>query len=149
MRYSFFGITFIFTLLITLASVGCDPSGRESGKRAAIEVVQMDGIKRETLEQGKDTGAIAETGKRVSVHYVGTFESGEQFDSSRDRNQPFTFTLGAGQVISGWDQGVNGMKEGQRVRLTVPPEHGYGARQVGPIPPNTTLYFDIELLEVL
>lgn len=95
------------------------------------------------------TGAEAKAGKSVSVHYTGTLTNGKKFDSSRDRNRPFDFQLGAGMVIQGWDQGVAGMKVGGRRKLTIPPELGYGAGGYPPvIPPNSTLIFDIELIEV-
>jgi len=95
------------------------------------------------------TGAEARAGKTVTVHYVGTLTNGSKFDSSRDRNQGFTFKLGAGQVIKGWDQGVAGMKVGQLRKLTIPPELAYGARGFPPvIPPNATLVFEVELLAV-
>ena len=95
------------------------------------------------------TGAEATAGKSVTVHYVGTLTDGSKFDSSRDRNQGFTFRLGAGQVIQGWDRGVAGMKVGGVRKLTIPPEMGYGARGFGSvIPPNSTLIFEVELLDV-
>lgn len=95
------------------------------------------------------TGTEATAGKQVSVHYTGTLTNGQKFDSSRDRNSPFNFQLGAGMVIKGWDQGVAGMKIGGRRKLTIPPELGYGAGGFPPvIPPNSTLVFDIELLGV-
>jgi len=95
------------------------------------------------------TGAEAIAGKRVTVHYVGTLTNGSKFDSSRDRGQGFTFQLGAGQVIKGWDQGVAGMKIGGIRNLTIPPELGYGARGFPPvIPANSTLIFEVELLAV-
>jgi len=94
-------------------------------------------------------GKEATVGKRVTVHYRGTLTNGTKFDASYDRNQPFTFVLGAGQVIKGWDQGVAGMKIGGKRKLTIPPELGYGARGAGNvIPPNATLVFEIELLQV-
>ncbi len=93
-------------------------------------------------------GAEAVTGHDVTVHYVGTFTSGKKFDSSRDRGTPFTFRLGAGQVIKGWDLGVAGMKVGGKRKLTVPPELGYGAADYGPIPGGSTLVFEVELLGV-
>ena len=95
-------------------------------------------------------GPEAVAGKQVSVHYVGTLTDGTQFDSSRDRGQPFRFPLGAGRVIRGWDTGVEGMRVGGLRKLTIPPEEGYGARGTpgGPIPPNATLLFEVELLEV-
>ena len=92
-------------------------------------------------------GAEAIAGKRVTVHYRGTLTNGTKFDASYDRNKPFEFNLGAGEVIKGWDQGVAGMKVGGKRKLTVPPELGYGARGAGGvIPPNATLVFEVELL---
>jgi FKBP-type peptidyl-prolyl cis-trans isomerase len=94
-------------------------------------------------------GAEAKPGKTVFVHYTGTLTDGSKFDSSRDRNQPFSFPLGGGRVIQGWDQGIAGMKVGGRRKLTIPPELGYGARGFPPvIPANATLVFDVELLDV-
>jgi FKBP-type peptidyl-prolyl cis-trans isomerase len=92
-------------------------------------------------------GAEAKAGTTVTVHYVGTLTDGRKFDSSRDRGQGFTFRLGAGQVIKGWDQGVAGMRIGGVRKLTIPPDLGYGARGYPPvIPPNATLLFEVELL---
>lgn len=93
-------------------------------------------------------GREAKNGDKLAVHYEGTFLDGKVFDSSYQRGQPFEFTLGAGEVIRGWDLGVLGMRVGEKRTLVIPPELGYGARQVGPIPPNSTLKFTIELLEV-
>ncbi len=95
------------------------------------------------------TGPEATAGKRVSVHYVGTLTDGKKFDSSRDRAEPFEFALGRGQVIKGWDQGVQGMKVGGKRKLVIPPDLGYGARGFPPvIPPDSTLVFEVELLGV-
>lgn len=97
------------------------------------------------------TGAEAAPGKTVSVHYVGTLQAnGKKFDASRDRGRPFSFPLGAGKVIKGWDQGVAGMKVGGLRKLTIPPHLGYGASGVGNglIPPHATLVFEVELLGV-
>ncbi len=95
------------------------------------------------------TGAAATAGHKVEVHYTGWLTDGSKFDSSLDRGEPFTFTLGAGMVIQGWDQGVAGMKVGGKRKLVIPPELGYGARGAGRvIPPNATLVFEVELLGV-
>jgi peptidylprolyl isomerase/FKBP-type peptidyl-prolyl cis-trans isomerase FkpA len=101
----------------------------------------------EELQVGEGTEAKA--GAKVHVHYTGWLTNGTKFDSSKDRGRPFSFTLGAQQVIAGWDQGVAGMKIGGKRKLTIPPELGYGARGAGGvIPANATLVFEVELLEV-
>jgi FKBP-type peptidyl-prolyl cis-trans isomerase len=107
----------------------------------------MSELKIEQLRAGD--GAEATQGQTVTVHYVGTLTDGKKFDSSRDRGKGFSFKLGAGQVIKGWDQGVLGMKIGEQRRLTIPPHLGYGDRGFpGAIPPAATLVFEVELLAV-
>ncbi len=116
--------------------------------QAMQDVIQRDprlGVEDVTV----GTGEQAMPGQTVAVHYVGTLEDGTKFDSSRDRGEPFTFTLGAGQVIQGWDQGVAGMRVGGVRTLTIPAELGYGDRAVGPIPANSTLFFEVELLAIV
>jgi len=100
------------------------------------------------LDIVEGTGAVPKTGQKVSVHYVGTLLNGNKFDSSRDRNQPFEFVLG-GNVIKGWNEGIATMKVGGKRKLIVPPELAYGSRAVGDkIPANSTLIFEVELLEI-
>jgi FKBP-type peptidyl-prolyl cis-trans isomerase FkpA len=113
------------------------------------------GMELQKIDVKEGSGAEAVRGKNVVVHYTGwlydpaTSQKGAKFDSSRDRNEPFTFPLGAGRVISGWDQGVQGMKVGGQRTLIIPPDMGYGARGAGGvIPPNATLIFDVELIQV-
>ena len=105
------------------------------------------GLAYEDIEIG--TGEVAKTGDTVSVHYTGWLENGIKFDSSKDRNQHFSFHLGAGMVIKGWDEGVAGMQIGGKRKLTIPPDLGYGARGAGGIiPPNATLIFEVELYDI-
>lgn len=127
-----------------------NPSSADSGNEAAasgkVETTSS-GLKYVELVEG--TGATPKTGQTVIVHYTGTLENGKKFDSSRDRNQPFSFKLGVGQVIKGWDEGLSTMRVGGRRQLIIPPDLGYGPRGAGGvIPPNATLVFDVELLEL-
>jgi FKBP-type peptidyl-prolyl cis-trans isomerase len=111
------------------------------------ENVTASGLKYTDLQVGE--GEEAKSGHTVNVHYTGWLTDGKKFDSSHDRRQPFSFKLGAGQVIRGWDEGVAGMKVGGKRKLTIPADLGYGARGAGgAIPPNATLVFEVELLGV-
>ncbi len=113
----------------------------------AKEKKMKDGLVMDDVKVG--TGAEAKAGQTVTVHYTGWLTNGKKFDSSKDRNEPFTFHLGAGEVIKGWDEGVQGMKVGGVRNLTIPPSLGYGAQGAGGvIPPNATLKFEVELLGV-
>ncbi len=128
-----------FVMLI-LAS--CSDSGN-----AVEEITVSPGFEMTTVKQG--SGVDAKPGNIVSVHYTGTLTDGTKFDSSRDRGEPFSFTLGGGEVIKGWDHGVKGMKRGEQRKLVIPPEMGYGDRKVSVIPANSTLLFDVELIDIL
>ena len=113
----------------------------------ADQTTTPSGLKYEDIEAG--TGAQAQSGQKAKVHYTGWLTNGQKFDSSVDRHEPFEFTLGAGQVIRGWDEGVAGMKVGGKRRLTIPPALAYGTRGAGGvIPPNAELIFEVELLGV-
>jgi FKBP-type peptidyl-prolyl cis-trans isomerase len=148
--------------LITLALIGLVACSGKSDRTSAaqgggfsaalgVDTAAMirtpSGLRYQDIASGE--GPQATAGKSVSVHYTGWLPNGEKFDSSRDRNQPFGFTLGAGQVIAGWDEGVAGMKVGGRRKLVIPPDLGYGTAGAPPdIPPGATLVFDVELLGV-
>ena len=137
-----------FAALIAAAGVLlADDKAKDEKKTESKTVTTNSGLKYIDLKEG--TGERAREGDTVSVHYTGWLKDGKKFDSSRDRNRPFSFELGAGKVIKGWDEGVAGMKEGGKRKLIIPPELGYGERGApGAIPPNAELTFEVELLKV-
>lgn len=123
--------------------------GPQSGKINNSENMTKfvkNGVQIEILKEG--AGIEAKNGDTVAVHYTGVLENGTKFDSSVDRGVPFEFTLGAGQVIKGWDIGVLGMKAGEKRKLTIPSDLAYGSRGAGVIPPNATLIFEVELIGI-
>ena len=143
----------ILAFLVVLSacrSGGDRPSAGGFSAELGIDTAAMtktpNGLQYQDVKVGQ--GAEAKRGSTAVVHYIGWLTDGKKFDSSRDRGQPFQFGLGAGQVIRGWDEGVAGMKVGGRRTLVIPPALGYGSRNVGPIPANSTLVFDVELLGV-
>lgn len=154
-RFIILGAAVVIALVIVLiirSKMGSQPqtSAVNTGATTAAGpniITTASGLQYQVLQEGN--GAVATAGHMVSVHYTGWLTNGTKFDSSVDRGQPFQFSLGAGQVIKGWDEGVAGMKIGEKRKLTIPSNLGYGERGAGgAIPPNATLVFDVELLGV-
>lgn len=141
-----------FGMLIALATPGIAQTAGADATAPETTVRTESGLQYVDIKTG--SGTAARIGSRVSVHYTGWLKSrytgvGKQFDSSRDSNEPFRFTLGEGNVIAGWDEGVQGMQVGGVRKLIVPPSLGYGTRGAGAsIPPNATLIFEVELLQI-
>jgi FKBP-type peptidyl-prolyl cis-trans isomerase len=138
--------------LAAIALAACKDSGSTQSSAAPISTESTtktpSGLGYTVLAPGKPDGKVAKAGSTVSVHYTGYLTNGTKFDSSLDRGEPISFTLGTGRVIAGWDEGVAGMKVGEKRRLVIPPSLGYGERGAGPIPPNATLVFEVELVDV-
>jgi peptidylprolyl isomerase len=134
-------------LFLVAALVGCAVFLAAVITEAGRNLTTPSGLKVEILQEGN--GPVPQKGQTVVVHYTGTLENGKKFDSSRDRGEPFSFVLGAGQVIRGWDEGLALMNVGSRAKLTIPSQLGYGSSGAGNvIPPNATLIFDVELVGV-
>ncbi len=136
-------LVFLYTRLPNDDSMALKTSPKPSTTSASSSAQ----LKIEDTKQG--SGVAVKSGDTVVMNYTGTLEDGTKFDSSLDRGQPFETKIGTGEVIKGWDQGIPGMKVGGKRRLTIPPELGYGAEGSPPkIPPNSTLIFDVELLQI-
>jgi peptidylprolyl isomerase/FKBP-type peptidyl-prolyl cis-trans isomerase FkpA len=133
-----------FVIVMVLCALVAAAAGCSKKKGAGAKRTLEGGLVVQDLSVG--TGSEAVTGSTVAVHYVGRFTDGNKFDSSQDRGQPLEFKLGAGAMIQGFDLGIPGMRVGGKRQLTIPAELAYGARGGGPIPPNTTLVFDVELV---
>jgi len=136
-------------LLAVVVATGCSSAESQEAKfQKAVEMSQSV-TSLQIQDEKVGTGAEATPGRRVKVHYTGTFMGGSKFDSSRDRNEPYEFVLGTRAVIPGWDVGLKGMRVGGIRHLTIPPDMAYGSQGMpGAIPPNAALKFDIELLDV-
>jgi FKBP-type peptidyl-prolyl cis-trans isomerase len=148
MRLGLFAASAVLVGGCGIGAVGCSSPAAEHDFTKAVEMSHsVTALKIEDTKVG--TGAEATPGRTVKVHYTGTLLDGHKFDSSRDRNEPFEFRLGAREVIPGWDEGVKGMRVGGQRQLTIPSSMAYGTRGAPPdIPPNAALKFDIELLGV-
>lgn len=134
----------VVVLVLAASAIAYLISSRSN--KSGTEITTASGLKYVDLSEG--SGPTPRAGQTVSVHYTGTLQNGTKFDSSYDRNTPFVFKIGTGAVIKGWDEGLMTMKVGGKRKLIIPPNLGYGARGTGNIPPNSTLLFDVELLEI-
>lgn len=139
-------LVIILIIFATGVYVVVKPDAKPLVEQQNISGTIVQGMKIETIKEG--TGEGAKTGDHVYVHYIGTLENGTKFDSSVDRGTPFDFTLGQNRVIQGWEKGILGMKVGEKRKLTIPPELGYGSQAVSVIPANSTLLFDVEMIKI-
>lgn len=150
MKPLFAMLTALLAVLLTMAQAGADDDkkkDKQDAKKETKVITTKSGLKYEELKVG--TGQEAKSGDTVEVHYTGTLSDGKKFDSSLDRGKPFSFPLGKGRVIKGWDEGVAGMKVGGKRKLIIPPDLGYGESGAGNvIPPNAELTFEVELLKI-
>ncbi len=135
-----------FIFLFSFSLMACSQDDASSADTPQIQTLD-NGLIIETLEKG--SGDVTVKMNNIRVHYTGTLTDGTKFDSSLDRGQPFAFTLGGGQVIRGWDEGLIGMQVGEKRKLTIPSDLAYGDKGIGPIPANSTLIFDVELMEIV
>lgn len=162
LKFTLFGIVIVVaTVFVTLAISNIEKRNDEALSKvmnADIDSIQAkepanpNGAQTTTNKSNSKTANMnktAQVGDQAVVHYVGTLANGTKFDSSRDRGEPFAFIVGAGQVIKGWDEGLVGMKIGEKKTLVIPPEKAYGAKGQGPIPPNSTLTFEIEVVDII
>jgi FKBP-type peptidyl-prolyl cis-trans isomerase len=141
-----FALTLVFLLILFSDKSPLPVEKDDENIYGEEESMDFEELKIETTEEG--TGPKAEPGDEVSVHYTGTLRDGTKFDSSYDRDEPYTFVLGIGQVIEGWDQGIVGMKVGEKRKLEIPSDFGYGEGGSGVIPPNAGLIFETELVSI-
>lgn len=143
------GLAFVAYLLYGssfFGMLGGTDISNEIKQETRVTTLPSSGVETEDLQVG--SGVTASAGDKISVHYVGALPSGKIFDSSLDRGQPFSFTLGAGEVIRGWDEGLEGMQVGGVRRVVIAPDYGYGAQAIGSIPADSHLIFEVQLLDV-
>lgn len=147
MKQTLFSIVIIIGLVVGVVFLLQQKVSEQNNTDETINVEEITELGMIVVQEG--TGEmVLSAGNTALVHYTGTLVDGTVFDSSVTRGAPFEFPFGTGAVISGWDIGLNGMKVGEKRRLIIPPSYGYGENQVGPIPPNSVLVFDVELLEI-